>query len=47
MWQQSGLSYGEVDELLRRTLHNRRKTIKGIFDIYIECDVKDGYRLHR
>jgi hypothetical protein len=47
MWQQNGLSYGEADELPRRTLHNRRKAIKDIFDIYIECDVKDGYRLHR
>lgn len=46
LWQQSGLSYGEGDELPLRTFHNHRKAIRDIFDIYIECDIKKGYRYY-
>ncbi len=46
-WQQSGLSYGEGDELPLRTFHNHRKAILDIFNIVIEIDpdVK-GYKYH-
>lgn len=46
-WQQSGLSYGEGDELPLRTFHNHRKAIFDIFNIIIEIDrnVK-GYKYH-
>ena len=44
LWQESGLSYGE--ELPLRTFHNHQKAIKDIFDVYIECDRKDGYRYY-
>ncbi len=44
LWQDSGLSYGE--ELPLRTFHNHQKAIKDIFDVYIECDRKDGYRYY-
>ena len=46
-WQQSGLSYGEGDELPLRTFHNHRKAIYDIFNIAIELDpdVK-GYKYH-
>lgn len=46
-WQQSGLSYGEGDELPLRTFHNHRKAILDIFNIIIEIDpdVK-GYKYH-
>ena len=46
-WQQSGLSYGDVDELPLRTFHNHRKAIMDIFNIIIELDpdVK-GYKYH-
>lgn len=46
LWTQSGLSYGEGDDLPLRTFHNHRKAIIDIFDIYIECDTKDGYRYY-
>ncbi len=46
LWKKSGLSYGESDELPLRTFHNHRVAIKDIFDIYIECDTKDGYRYY-
>lgn len=46
LWQSSGLSYGEGDELALRTFHNHRKAIKDIFDIYIECDSKNGYQYY-
>ncbi len=46
LWKRSGLSYGESDELPLRTFHNHRNAIKDIFDIYIECDTKDGYRYY-
>ena len=44
LWQESGLSYGE--ELPLRTFHNHQKAIKDIFDVYIDCDRKDGYRYY-
>ncbi|MDE5612449.1 MAG: WYL domain-containing protein, partial [Odoribacter sp.] len=44
LWQQSGLSYG--DELPLRTFHNHRKAIEDIFDIYIGCDTRNGYRYY-
>lgn len=44
LWQESGLSYGE--ELPLRTSHNHQKAIKDIFDVYIECDRKNGYRYY-
>lgn len=46
LWKDSGLSYGEDDELALRTFHNHRKAIKDIFDVYINCDAKDGYRYY-
>ena len=44
LWLDSGLNYGE--ELPLRTFHNHRKAIEEIFDIYIDCDKKDGYRYY-
>ena len=44
LWQESGLGYGE--ELPLKTFHNHKKAIKDIFDAYIECDRKDGYRYY-
>lgn len=44
LWQKSGLGYGE--ELPLRTFHNHQKAIKDIFDVYIECDRKDGFRYY-
>ena len=46
-WQQSGLSYGDGDDLPLRTFHNHRKAIQDIFNIIIELDpdVK-GYKYH-
>lgn len=44
LWQESGLGYGE--ELPRRTFHNHQKAIKDIFNVYIDCDRKDGYRYY-
>lgn len=46
LWINSGLSYGENDDLPLRTFHNHRKAIKDIFDVYIECDVKSGYKYY-
>lgn len=46
LWMKSGLSYGEGDELPLRTFHNHRKAIKDIFDVYIECDIKGGYKYY-
>lgn len=40
LWQESGLGYGEPLPL--RTFHNHQNAIKDIFDVYIECDRKDG-----
>lgn len=44
LWQQSSLNYG--DELPLRTFHNHRKAIEDIFDIYIGCDTKNGYKYY-
>lgn len=44
LWKKSNLGYG--DELPLRTFHNHQKAIKDIFDVYIECDKKDGYRYY-
>lgn len=44
LWKESGLSYGE--DLPLRTFHNHQRDIKDIFDVYIECDRKDGYRYY-
>ena len=44
LWQESGLGYCE--ELPLKTFHNHKKAIKDIFDVYIECDRKDGYRYY-
>lgn len=44
LWQESGLGYGE--ELPLKTFHNHKKAIKDIFDVYIECNRKDGYRYY-
>ncbi len=44
LWQESGLGYGE--DLPLRTFHNHQKAIKDIFDVYIDCDRKDGYRYY-
>lgn len=46
LWQKSGLSYGDGDELPLRTFHNHRKAIRDIFDIHINCDTKHGYRYY-
>jgi len=46
LWVESGLSYGEGDEMPLRTFHNHRKAIKDIFDVDIECDPKDGYKYY-
>lgn len=46
-WQQSGLSYGEGDELPLRTFHNHRNAIRDIFDVSIEIDKSvPGYQYH-
>ena len=46
-WQQSGLSYGDGDELQLRTFHNHRKAIQDIFNVIIEIDPKvKGYKYH-
>ncbi|NLI36417.1 MAG: WYL domain-containing protein [Bacteroidales bacterium] len=46
LWIDSGLSYGEGDDLPLRTFHNHRKVIKDMFDVYIECDIKSGYKYY-
>lgn len=46
LWVRSGLSYGEEDEIPLRTFHNHRKAIKDMFDVYIECDIKGGYKYY-
>ena len=44
LWKESNLGYG--NDLPLRTFHNHQKAIKDIFDVYIECDKKDGYRYY-
>ncbi len=46
LWKTSGLSYGDEDELPLRTFHNHINAIRDVFDIYIECDNKDGYKYY-
>lgn len=46
LWIQCGLSYGKDDDLPLRTFHNHRKAIADIFNVYIECDVKNGYQYY-
>jgi hypothetical protein len=46
LWLNSGLSYGEGDDLPLRTFHNHRKAVKDIFDVYINCDIKRGYKYY-
>ena len=46
LWLESGLSYGVGDDLPLRTFHNHRNAIKDIFDVYIDCDTKGGYKYY-
>lgn len=46
LWTESGLSYGADDELPLRTFHNHCQAISEIFDVYIECDIKHGYKYY-
>ncbi len=46
LWVKSGLSYGAGDNLPLRTFHNHRKAIKDIFNVYVECDTKGGYKYY-
>lgn len=43
-WVHSGLGYG--DPLPWRTFMNHKKAIADVFNIYIECDAKDGYKYY-
>lgn len=45
LWQRSGLSYGDGDDLAIRTFHNHRKAIFDIFEVDIVCDTKGGYNI--
>ena len=46
-WKQSGLSYGDDDDLPLRTFHNHRKAILDTFGIIIELDHEvTGYKYH-
>lgn len=44
LWQESSLGYG--DPLPRKTFNNHRQAIADIFDVYIECDKKNGYKYY-
>lgn len=44
LWKECELGYG--DDLPLKTFNNHRKAVKDIFDIYIECNRKDGYRYY-
>jgi hypothetical protein len=46
LWQRSGLSYGDGDDLAIRTFHNHRKAIFDIFEVDIVCDTKGGYKYY-
>ena len=46
LWLESGVSYGVGDDLPLRTFHNHRNAIKDIFDVYIDCDTKGGYKYY-
>lgn len=43
-WRHSRLGYG--DDLPWRTFMNHKKAIADVFNIYIECDKRDGYRYY-
>lgn len=43
-WKRSGLGYG--DDLPWRTFMNHKKAIADVFNVYIDCDAKDGYRYY-
>lgn len=43
-WKRSRLGYG--DDLPWRTFMNHKKAIVDVFNVYIECDAKDGYRYY-
>ena len=44
LWQKSGLGNGE--KLPLRTFHSHQSAIRDVFDVYIECDYKDGFRYY-
>ncbi len=46
LWINSGLGYGEDNEIPIRTFNNHRKAIEDIFDVNIECDNKDGHKYY-
>jgi hypothetical protein len=46
LWKESGLSYGEEDDLALRTFHYHLAAIQDMFDINIECDKKDDYKYY-
>ncbi len=46
LWQRSGLSYGDGDDLPLRTFHNHRKAVFDVFGVDIVCDAKGGYKYH-
>lgn len=43
-WKRSHLGYG--DDLPWRTFMNHKKAIADVFNVYIECDAKDGYKYY-
>lgn len=43
-WKRSRLGFGE--DLPWRTFMNHKKAVADVFNIYIECDAKDGYRYY-
>lgn len=43
-WKRCYLGYG--DDLPWRTFMNHKKAIADVFNVYIECDAKDGYRYY-
>ena len=43
-WKRSHLGYG--DDLPWRTFMNHKKAIVDVFNVYIECDAKDGYKYY-
>jgi hypothetical protein len=45
LWQKSVLNENEED-LPLRTFHNHRESIEDMFDIIIDCDIKEGYKYY-
>lgn len=43
-WKRSYLGYGT--DMPSRTFHNHRNAIADVFNVYIECDAKDGYKYY-